>query len=305
MSLRERFAECKGLDARGIAAALDDLDQDDITAEVMQIFGERTTASALPRTPFSIQHTMYGDMDVSDWVLGYPGGGFEVEAAKPDSTPDTKIRWEHWEDAIRLLNGDAREMGLFFTRRIASVGEGSAGLDATRWTSAVDFTGTGEDDRPGVLVVGLRAAAHAGEKEAAAYIDKEGLDRLVWARAVNMAASVIDIGGADGLAGSFMRVEVATQPPVGAHTQFGAVGAPAAAETRILMAEELGTEDPALGVTLRFESVDAFVDAVTFRQEMPQQVTNGQLRVLGAPERMQAFGEAMYKLADAMRPPQG
>lgn len=63
----------------------------------------------------------------------------------------------------------------------------------------------------------------------------------------------------------------------------------------MLRETDIGTEDPDAGVTLRYASVDAFVDAVTFRQEMPQQVANGQLRVLGAPDRVGAFGMATVR----------
>lgn len=298
MSLLERFEACKGLDTAGIAAQLADLEQDDITVELMRLFGARTVRSALPLVPFVIQHTMYGDLDVSDWLLRYSDSGFDAVPAPTDAQPDAKIRWEHWEDAVRLVNGDAGEAGLFFTRRIETVGDDTA---AKRWMGAVDFTGSGDlEERPGVLVMGLRAAAMAGEKELASYIEEKGLPRLLRARAMNMASSVAEIGAADLLAGSFMRLEISTQPRVGVETDFPNTGG--RAETRILAPEELGNEDFNRGVTLRFESVEDFVDAVTFRVEMPQQITSGRLRVFGSAERIRAFGEAMNMLANALRP---
>lgn len=301
MSLRERLDFCKGLDAPAIASALADVDQDDVTAEIMRVFGERTLSSALPRVPFTMQHTMYGDLDVSDWLLRYAGTGFEVVPAPPDAVADAMIRWEHWEDAVRMLNGDAGEVALFFTRRIATVGDAAADGLARRWMGCVDFTGSGDPEgRPGVLMDRLRSAAAAGDKHLAAFIEDKGLPVLLRARAMNMASSVIDIGAGADLAGSYMRLVIDAQPPVGVETVFDAAGN--AAETRLLANQELGGEDPSQGVTLQFESVQAFVDAVTFRQEMPQQITSGQLRVMGAGDRVSAFGLAMMKLANALRP---
>jgi len=302
MPLLERFEACRGLDVPGIAAALSDLEQDEITEELMTLFAQRTVPSALPRLPFVIRHTMYGDLDVSDWLIRYSESGFEVVAAEPDSASDAHLRWEHWEDAVRMLTGDAGEAGLFFTRRLSAPGDVPTGLLASRWTSSVDFTASGDlEERPGVLDDRLRTAAWAGEAELARFIEDRGLPRLLRARAMNMASSIADIGAGSDVAGSFMRLEIDANPRVGVHTEFPAGGG--AAQTRVLAAEELGNEDFDKGVTLRWETVGDFVDAVTFRQEMGPQVASGSLRFFGSQDRLQAFAIAMNKLIDAMRPP--
>jgi hypothetical protein len=303
MPLLDRFASCRGFDAPRIAAAFDDLEQDDITTELMRVFGERTVTAQLPSLPFTVQHTMYGDLDVSDWLISYTPTGVEVSAAgAAGGGADAHIRWEHWEDAVRLLNGDASESALLFTRRVSLLGDGPTTARATQWMNAVDFLGDGSfDERPGVLMNELRHAAWAGPAALDSYIAEKGLPRLLRARAMNMALSVIDIGGGGELGGSFMRLEIATQPPVAVHLDFPADGSRPV--VRDLAPEEFGKEDPALGVTLRFEGVSDFVDAVTFRAEMGEQMTTGKLRFFGSPDRLKAFGDAMLKLVDALRPP--
>ena len=302
MPLLERFESCRGLDVPGIAAALSDLEQDEITYELMTLFAQRTVLSSLPKLPFVIRHTLYGDLDVSEWLIRYSDSGFEVVAADPDSEADTHLRWEHWEDAVRMLTGDAGEAGLFFTRRLAAPGDVPTGMLAARWVSSVDFTGSGDlEGRPGVLVDRLRAAAWAGDAELARFIEERGLPRLLWARAMNMAASIADIGAGPDVAGSFVRLEIDTNPRIGVHLDFPDEGG--RAEARVLAPEELGKEDLDKGVTLRWETVGDFVDAVTFKQEMGPQVASGALRFFGSQERLQAFSVAMSKLIDAMRPP--
>ncbi len=298
MSLLEQIASCKGMDAPGIAAAFAGAEQDDVTSELLSLIAERTDVAKLPRVPFVVRHKLYGDVDVSDVLIRYDDGEVSVVAATEDDDADVTLRWEHWEDVVRLINGDTSETALFFTRRVASE---DAENDVVAWSSAVDFVGRGnEDERPGALMNSLRSAAASGESTLTAFIREKGLARLLWARAANMASSVQDIGGADGLRGSYMRLEIAVQPVVAVEATFPPDGSPAS--TRIVNDDEIGKEDLEGGVTLRFESVDAFVDAVTFREDMPQQVTSGALRVLGSQQRMLAFSEAMMTLINALRP---
>jgi hypothetical protein len=298
MSLLEQVVSCKGLDAPGIAGVFVAVEQDDVTRELLSIVAERTNLAKLPRLPFVVRHKLYGDLDVSDWSIRHEDGGASVVAAAEDDVADVTLRWEHWEDVVRLINGDTSETALFFTRRVASE---DAETDVVAWSSAVDFVGSGEaDERPGVLMNALRAASAAGDSALDSFIRDKGLPRLLRARAANMASSVQDIGGADGLRGSYMRLEISVHPVVGVEATFPPDGSPAS--TRILDTDEIGKEDPEDGVTLRFESAAAFVDAVTFREDMPQQVTSGALRVLGSQQRMLAFSEAMMTLINALRP---
>lgn len=299
MSALDRLADVKGLDAAGIAKAFDDVEQDEITAAIVDVFAARTTIAALPKRPFVVHHTMYGDLDVSDFVIAYTdAGATTADASTVDpSTVDVHLRWEHWEDAVRLLNGDTGEVALFFARRIEALDDEAM---ARRWTAAVDFAGTGDlESRPSVLADRLRSAAERGEAAVAAFIAEKGLPTLVAARAANMAGSVYDVGAGGPLAGTTIRVVVEARPTVAAETAFPADGG---TPVTSVVPEATAGDDPSDAVVLRYASVDAFVDAVTFRQEMSQQVTNGQLRVLGPNDRVTAFGMAMMRLYDAPRP---
>ncbi len=298
MSLLEQIASCRGKDAPAIASVFGDAELDDVTRDLLDIVAERTEVAKLPRVPFTVRHTLYGDLDVSDWTISYNEGGVSVASSDPDGNPDVSLRWEHWEDLVRLMNGDASETALFFTRRVATEDNEQ---DVVAWTSAVDFVGSGEaDQRPGALMNALRSASAAGPITLERFITEKGLPNLLAARSANMASSVEDIGAADGLHGSFMRLEIATDPPVAVETTFPTDGS--RASTRILGSHEVGNQDPDSGVTLLFASVAAFVDAVTFKEDMPQQLTSGDLRVEGSPQRLSAFSDAMMALLHALRP---
>jgi hypothetical protein len=65
--LGERLRSCPATSVAAVAEAFADIGQDDVTGAVAALIAERTHLERLPRLPYRVGLTMYGDDGVSEW----------------------------------------------------------------------------------------------------------------------------------------------------------------------------------------------------------------------------------------------
>jgi hypothetical protein len=294
MDLWERIGKCQGLELAAITAELADLDQDEVTRALVEAFGARTDQARLPARPYTVQHTLYGDDDVSEWLLGYgTDGAVEVREAEDADAPDLHVRWEHWEDAVRVLDDDVPALALLYGRRVTVEGiEPSTGEPP--WFDAVDFTGS-DAEAMGHMLGELTAARLAGRKEHAEVVARVGVERIAAGAGLMAAHTLVDNGSARELAGSYMRLVIAGDPPVVVQVDFDA----ATGHPSVRLPGPAGDDgDLDGGVTLRYSSPAAAVAGADGESTFDQLLVNGLVRMEGAQPRIEAFGGALIKLAE-------
>lgn len=291
MDIAERIAGCAGLDVAEIGERFVDDDQDEITRALVEEMAARTDRAELPSLPYRVAFTLYGDADVSEWVLVYDEVGHDVVAGRGHGEVDIATRWEHWEDAVRLLNGDVSPLSLLFSLRI---GLPELPEQEPEWFRAVRFAPMSTADEHDRLLAGLVEARLQGRRELAAYVEREGIERLSQARALVVARTLIEAGSGEELAGSYLRMVVPAEPQVVVQVEFAAT---AVATSVSSLASEPPASEEDRGVTLRYSTVDALVSAASGEAQFQQLVVNGQIRVEGPDERLEAFGRALWQFA--------
>ena len=292
VTLRAQISALKGATTHHIASELGEDDLDTVTKELLSMCAERTEPSQLPHVPFAIRHTMYGESNLADWVITYgddvaPG----VTEADDDVVVDAHIRWERWEDCVRVLNADLQAMSLFIARRVVALGGADVARFGHRWFMSVNFEGSDANDRSGWLNARLTVKVN-NDAELAAFVEEVGLDRLLLARAQVLAGTMADLGVSVDLAGSYLRWEV-TGYPLMAQVDFDEVGR---VQARIITREEAATIDPSTGVTTLFADAKPFLYAAGGRENIGQQLVAGTLRLVGEPHRIAAFSAATKKI---------
>src|SRR4051812_28959675 len=93
IELRTRFGTCRGSSTQAIDECLRDVGLDEITRELLLICAERSDTGIFTRFPLAIRHTMYGEDDISDWILRYSETGTTIEEADAAAEFDAHIRW--------------------------------------------------------------------------------------------------------------------------------------------------------------------------------------------------------------------
>jgi hypothetical protein len=291
-ALRAQIAALKGATTQEIATALGEDDLDSITNELLAICAERTERTQLPQVPFSIRHTMYGETSLSDWIVDYDvDGPAAITEAAEDAAVDAHVRWERWEDCVRVINADLQAMSLFIARRVVALGGADVAQLGHRWFMAVNFEGSDAPDRSGWLNARLTVKVN-DDDELAAFVEEVGLDRLMLARATVLSGTMADLGVASDLAGTYLRWEVAGYPRM-AQVDFDDTGR---VNARIITAEEAAQIDPTTGVTTLFSEAKPFLYAAGGKENIGQQLVAGTLRLVGEPHRLAAFSAATQKI---------
>jgi predicted esterase len=291
--VRARINACRGLSTRLISDRLADVDLEALTRELLVICAERSDTGAFSTFPLTVRHTMHGDGELADWTLRYGESGTSVErtenGARPGVAVDAHVRWEYWEDGVRLINDDVSALSLFTSRRVAAIGEGDARTNGHCWFLGVNFTGDPDPDRPGRVIASLRDRVGENDEHVEAIVKGEILDKLLHGRARVLADSLSDLGGSPLLAGSFLRWEVAGHDRV-AQISFAAAGS---WRYRSLSSDEAAAEDPSSGVTVHFAGVRPFLSVAGGKEELAAQLVRGAARLTGEDARLRAFAAAM------------
>jgi hypothetical protein len=303
MTMRERFAACAGLDTTAIAAEFEGDDLDEVCREILLVCAERTDVTGLPSDPFTIRHTMYGDVDVSDFVLRYDKGSSSVEEPSPDESLDGHARWEHWEDAVRLFNGDVPTSSLVFANRITSaipgdfanrITAGTSGANRAegsalrRWLTAVDFAGTAGTATTERLLGELSDLLRKNPAGVDGYVEKVGMQALVTARSDGLGHALIEIGARDDVRSFYIRCDVAVDPPASAKVAWDENGRPVVTETTFDV-----PDDPDRGATMRFKTAHSFLEVAGRTKVLAQQMADGTATLEGSAESVNQFWKAM------------
>jgi hypothetical protein len=288
MERAEQFTPWRQKSVDEIAAGFEDHEQDDVTNDLVSVIAARTRVDALPAIPYRVGFTMYGDADVSEWVVEHNVDGYAVMPSADAGDVDLDTRWEHWEDAVRLVNGDLSPLSLYYARRI-TLGDEPTLDGEPEWLRAVDFApGTAALDEHRVIT-GLVLAAERGAKEADAYVADVGMQRIAEARTVAVARALLEAGCADELKGSSMTVVLGDDPAVAVarfrdrDVELGDPDADAAA---------VGS-----GVTLRYVSRQNLIEAATGARTFQDLLVNGLVKVEGPEESRGRFARTLMNFA--------
>jgi hypothetical protein len=239
---------------------------------------------------------MYGEDDVADVLLLYSSTGVETAEIKPDMAVDSKVRWEHWEDAVRAVNGDVAMVSLWAARRVIVDGEGPSITEPTipAWFRAVDLAPTSMISKYGALLSELVDARRTGRRALANFVEERGIQEIATARALLAAQSLVDAGAVDALEGSFMRLVVSEDSPVVVQVDFAES---TAAPTVRTLAPEIHEEAPPGGVTLRYGSAQDLIDVSTGEKTFEELLVNGLVQIEGSDDRLERFGSALLSFA--------
>lgn len=288
MQIMQKLEECKGKTVEAIAAAFEDDDQDDITACLVELIAQRTDAARLAKRPFRVGFTMYGDQGVSEWVSTHDVDGAVVEPWDGEAAVDLPSRWEHWEDAVRLLNGDLSGLSLYYARRV-NIGEEPTMENELPWLRAVDFAPGSEALAENRVITGLVDATEAdGSRGAEQYVQQVGMQAITEARTFTVARALLESGCAEQLKGSYMAVTIVDEPEVLAVARFGEEG--------VTTGEQAATEGPD-GVLLRYASRQTILDAATGARSFQDLLVNGLVKIEGTDEARGRFAATLMHFA--------
>ena len=288
MDLRPRLDECRGKVVEDIAAAFEDADQDDVTEELVRLIAERTDAGRLPKLPYRVGFTMYGDEGVSEWVAIHDADGSRVEPWDGEAEVDLPSRWEHWEDAVRLLNGDLSGLSLYYARRV-NIGEEPTMENELPWLRAVDFAPGSPALAENRVITGLVDATEAGGSRAAdEYVERVGIQAITEARTFTVARALFESGCADQMKGSYMAVTIAEEPEVLAVSRFDDSGVTTSTPSAI--------EGPD-GVLLHYASRQTILDAATGARSFQDLLVNGQVKIEGTDDARGKFAATLMHFA--------
>ena len=288
MDLLPRIDECKGRNVDDIASAFEDLDQDDVTEALVRLIAERTDVARLPKQPYRVGFTMYGDDGVSEWVAIHDADGSRVEAWDGESEVDLPSRWEHWEDAVRLLNGDLSGLSLYYARRV-NIGEEPTMENELPWLRAVDFAPGSAALAEHRIITGLvNATEDGGAKGADEYVAQVGMQAITEARTFTVARALLESGCADELKGSYMAVTIADEPDVVAVSRF---------EDRGVTRDDPSAVDEPDGVLLRYAGRQTILDAATGARSFQDLLVNGLVKIEGTDEARGRFAATLMHFA--------
>jgi hypothetical protein len=280
----ERFTSCRGWDVAKIAEAFADVEQDDVTRSLVQLFAERTDAGRLPALPYRVRLSMFGDTDVSEWRIDYGSDEYSVTEASVDEY-DTEMRWEHWEDGVRLVNGDVQALALLFARRVTVEDEQST-MSEPMWFRAVDFA-PGSQAQSDVRVLTRLVEAHERDaRSEASYVAEVGVERIVEARALIVARALVEAGCAEDLKGSFMQVTSA-EDGWSVVVDIGMTG------VQIADASHL----PSAGVDLQYATTEAMLAEATGARTFQNLLVNGLIKVEGDDDSKARFARTLMSFA--------
>lgn len=286
MSLQERFGACAGQGVTAIAAAFEDDDQDEVTRKLVELIAERTDPARLPHVPYRVGFTMYGDTGVSDWVVHHTAEGFEIEPASESDVLDVDSRWEHWEDAVRALNGDLSALSLYYARRI-TIGDEPTTDNEPPWLRAVDFAPGSQALAENRALTSVIIASEAGDKERDACIARIGLQAIVEARALSASRALLEGGCAEDLKGSYMAVTVDGEPDVLAVALIG--------DSTVELGAGIPSDMP--GVTLPYAGREIFIAQCTGERTLQDLLVNGLVKVEGDDAARARFGGSLMNFA--------
>lgn len=284
MNPRDRIAACRGMDDDQIGAMLSDLDQEAVTRAAVELIGERTDTARL-RLPYVVGLTMYGDADVSEWVLRYGQSGVSVQPGEADDV-DADTRWEHWEDAVRALNGDVPTLSLYYARRI-TMGEEPTTSDEPVWLRAVDFAPGSDVLAMGRVLTQLLDAYESGGGAQSAYVDRVGLGAIAEARAAVVAWALLECGCGHELRGTYWQVACGEASPV----------------ANVLISDSDARPSPtppaddASGIVLRYATVEAMLAEATGARTFQDLLINGLVRLEGGEEDRGRFARSLMSFA--------
>lgn len=276
------------MEVTAIAAAFEDEDQDDITKALVSIIADRTDQRRLPSLPYRIGFTMYGDADVSDWVVSYTGEDATVEEGDNADGPDIETRWEHWEDAVRLLNGDLSALTLFYARRI-TMGDEPTTDSEPPWLRAVDFAPGSQALSENRALTKVIIANEQSQKARDACVAEVGMQAIAEARTVSTAGALLESGCAEELKGSYMAVTIADEPDVLAVAVFE--------PTRVVLGPRDLPSGSTPGVVLPYVNRQALLDGCTGTRKFQDLLVNGLVKVEGAEEDRGRFARTLMNFA--------
>ena len=291
-AIRSRVGKCKGMTTQQIAEefAGDGLEQ--VTRELLVMCLERGDEGILPEIPLRVRHTMYGEDDIADWVLGYEPGARTIDEADEDAEVDAHVRWERWEDCVRLLNGDVNGMSLFYALRAIALGEDEFRSKGRWWFMGTNFTADPSSERPGRLIGYLRGKVWQPADELDAFVEEIGLEKLLRARALTIAETMRDLRASEMLVGSWLRWEIAGFDSI-AHADFEDA---TRVTVKSLTREEAAATDPTGGVTTLFTTKEAFLMTAGGRAELGGLLVEGKARLVGTDERIATFNAAQRRM---------
>jgi hypothetical protein len=160
----------------------------DLCVELGRLWGRRTDPS-LPGAPLLVRHRFLGDASVHDVTVAVdgtdPGGS---------GAADLTVEWAHWQDAVRVANGETVPSALRAAHRLSLVApDDTTGL---AWLGAVDFDGSG-GAAPGSLVSRLRSTQRARPDQGGDVVAAHGVDGLLLAGLWERALGLAEVAGED------------------------------------------------------------------------------------------------------------
>jgi hypothetical protein len=289
VDLTQRVEACRGNTVEEIAAAFEGDDQDEITEALVRLIAERTDAARLPKRPYRVGFTMYGDDGVSEWVITHDASdGSQVEPWDGEAEVDLPTRWEHWEDAVRLLNGDLSGLSLYYARRV-NIGEEPTMENELPWLRAVDFAPGSQALAEHRIITGLVDATEAGGSRGAdEYVQRVGIQAITESRTFTVARALLESGCADQLKGSYMAVTISEEPEVLAVSRFEEGGVTTGDQSAI---------DKPDGVLLHYASRQTILDAATGARSFQDLLVNGQVKIEGTDEARGRFAATLMHFA--------
>jgi hypothetical protein len=288
VELEQRFKECAGREVADIAAAFEDDDQDDVTKALVSIIAGRTERSRLPERPYRVGLTLYGDAGVSDWTISYTDAEAAVEPSADAGTTHIETRWEHWEDAVRLINGDLSALSLFYARRI-TIGDEATTDNEPAWLRAVDFAPGSPALAENRVLTNLIIANEEGQKRREAYVGEVGVPAIAEARTLTTARALLESGCAEELKGSYMAVTIADEPSAPAVAVFE--------PTKVTAGSAELTSGPGAGVVLRYVNRQALLDGATGTRTFQDLLVNGLVKVEGGEDDRARFARTLMNFA--------
>ena len=276
------------MEVTAIGGAFEDDDQDDVTRTLVSIVADRTERTRLPSLPYRVGLTMYGDAGVSDWVISYTDDDATVEERDDAGSLDVETRWEHWEDAVRLINGDLSALSLFYARRI-TIGDEPTTDNEPPWLRAVDFAPGSQALAENRALTRVIIANEQGQKARDECVAEVGLQTIAEARTRSTARALLESGCAEELKGSYMAVTIADEPSILTVAFFEPTRVTAGSSDLV------SSETP--GVLLPYVNRQALLDGCTGTRTFQDLLVNGLVKVEGAEEDRARFARTLMNFA--------
>jgi hypothetical protein len=286
VELEQRFKECAGMEVTAIADAFEADNQDEVTKALVSMIADRTDSGRLPSLPYRVGFTMYGDADVSDWVVTHTDGDATVEEGDGAGDLDIDSRWEHWEDAVRLINGDLSALSLFYARRI-TIGDKPTTDNEPPWLRAVDFAPASQALAENRVLTQVVIADEQGQRDKC--VAELGMQAIVEARTLTTARALLEAGCAEELKGSYMGVTIADESSTVAVAVFE--------PTRVTLGSPDLPSSTMPGVVLPYVNRNALLDGCTGRRTLQDLLVNGQVKIEGSDDDRARFARTLMNFA--------